>query len=153
MDKSRAWEAAAIKKVFSLISFFQNTGIDYCIFDTSPGVQYSSVNALAVSDLCFIVTSADMVDLRGTKEMLKDIYENLNKKTFIILNKYSPEGKNAGFVGAEFVESISKHKVILQVPCYCEVLQAHRMGLLAVQRPEHPFVKKIEEITDKIDSI
>ena len=40
-------------------------------------MQYSSVECLAVSDLCFIVTSADMVDLRGTSEMLKDIYTKI----------------------------------------------------------------------------
>ncbi len=150
MNKSRAWELAAVKKTFSLASFFETSSIDYCIFDTSPGIQYSSINALAVSDLCFIVTGADMVDLRGTTEMLKDIYESLSKKTYIILNKYSPES-NSEF--ARTIESVARHPVILNVPCYCEVLQANRMGLLATQRPGHPFVKKIEELVDKIDSM
>jgi septum site-determining protein MinD len=152
MNKSRAWETVAVKKTFSLIPFFQTQGFDYCIFDTSPGIQYASINALAASDLCLIVTSTDTVDLQGTKEMLKDIYEGLDKKTYIILNKYYPH-RDFDFSQRDLTESLNNHKVILKVPCYCEILQASRMGVLALQKPEHPFAMKIEEVTDKIESI
>ena len=41
MEKSRAWEVTAVKKLFSLRStLFNDMNIDCCIFDTSPGVQY-----------------------------------------------------------------------------------------------------------------
>lgn len=153
IDKSRDAEVTTIKKLFSLLSTLSGIGIDYCIIDTSPGVQYSSVNALAASNLCFIVTSADMVDLQGSSEMLKDIYESLEKKTFIILNKFSPDTDNKSYFNSEFIEKTLKHPIICQIPCYCEVLRAHRTGLLALQRPNHPFILKLEEVASKIDTL
>ncbi|MCW4024918.1 MAG: ParA family protein [Candidatus Bathyarchaeota archaeon] len=153
IDKSRDAEVTAIKKLFSLLSILRDDGIDYCIIDTSPGVQYSSVNALAASNLCFLITSADMVDMHGCSEMLKDIYESLEKKTFIILNKYSPSINNNSCTHIEFIETTLKHPVICQIPCYCEVLLAHRMGLLAIQQPNHPFVQKLEEVVNSIDTL
>ena len=45
-EKSRSWEVSALKRLFALRSqLFKTLGIDYCIYDTSPGVQYTSVNA------------------------------------------------------------------------------------------------------------
>ncbi|MCW4030128.1 MAG: ParA family protein [Candidatus Bathyarchaeota archaeon] len=153
IDKSRSWEVNVVKKLFSLLSFCQKKGIDYCIIDNSPGVQYSSLNALAVADICLIITSADIVDLYGTSEMIKEVYEKIDRKAAIILNKFSPEGRNQNYVDITFVELTLGRKVICNIPCYCEVLQANRMGLLAIQLPEHPFVKKISEVIEKIDSM
>ncbi|MGD0996419.1 MAG: AAA family ATPase [Candidatus Bathyarchaeia archaeon] len=157
MLKSQAWEAVAVKKLFSLLSSLNSDmGIDYCIFDTSPGVQYSSVNALACSDVCVIVMNSDLVDLIGTKNMLKDIFDILDKKTVIILNKFSPENRIIPNEENDLVsktEEILKHPVISKIPCYCDVLQAERMALLAIQQPDHPFIKKLEEVADKIDGL
>jgi septum site-determining protein MinD len=156
-QKSQAWEAAAVKKLFSLLSSFNSDmGVNYCIFDTSPGVQYSSVNALASSDVCIIIMNSDLVDLTGTKNMLKDIFDILDKKTVIILNKFSPENRVVPNKESDFalkIEEILKHPVISKIPCYCDVLQAQRMALLAIQQPDHPFVRKLEEVADKIDDL
>jgi septum site-determining protein MinD len=156
-QKSQAWETTAVKKLFSLLSSLNSDmGIDYCIFDTSPGVQYSSVNALASSDVCVIIMNSDLVDLTGTKNMLKDIFDILDKKTVIILNKFSPENRVVPNKESDFafkIEEILKHPVISKIPCYCDVLQAQRMALLAIERPDHPFVRKLEEVADKIDKL
>jgi MinD-like ATPase involved in chromosome partitioning or flagellar assembly len=153
IEKSKAWEVSAVKKLFELKNSLQKTGIDYCIFDTSPGIHYSSVNALAVANLSLIVTSADMVDLTGTREMLREIYDNLEKETFLILNKFSPAGREFGFASIEYIETTLGSRVISKIPCYCEVMQAQRMGLLALQKPDHPFVRKLEEVAAKVDSM
>ncbi len=154
IQKSPAWETTALKKFFSLLaSLNSDMSIDYCIFDTSPGVQYSSVNALASSDVCVIIMNSDLVDLIGTKNMLKDIFDILNKKTAIILNKFSPENRifNKENDLISKTEEILKHPIISKIPCYCDVLQAERMSLLAIEKPDHPFVRKLEEVADKID--
>jgi septum site-determining protein MinD len=157
MEKSQAWEVSAVKMLFSLLSsLYNDMGIDYCIFDTSPGVQYSSVNALASSDVCVIVMNSDLVDLDGAKNMLKDIFDILQKKTFIILNKFSPENRidpNEESDLASKIEAVLKHPVISTIPCYCDVLKAERMALLAIQKPDHPFIRKLEEVANKIDCL
>ena len=59
-DKSSSWEVAAVKKIFSLLSsLFKEMNIDCCILDTSPGVQYSSVNAVVSSDVSVVITTLD----------------------------------------------------------------------------------------------
>jgi hypothetical protein len=48
------------------------------------------------------------------------------------------------------MEKKLKHQVIGVLPCYCDVLQADRGSLLAIEKPDHPFIEKLEEIAEKI---
>ena len=155
MEKSRAWEVTAVKKLFSLLSsLFEDMNIDCCIFDTSPGVQYSSINAAVSSDICIIITTLDSLDIEGTKTMLLDLYDELTKKTVVLINKYSPETRIQPNDKKEKVikkvERILKHPVVGAIPCYCDVLQNKRTSLLAVEKPKHPFIKDLEEVTEKL---
>ena len=155
MSKSQAWELTAVKKLFSLLSYLnKDVVVDYCIFDTSPGIQYSSINALVASDLCIMVMNSDVIDLEATKNIIRDIADNFQKKTVIILNKYCPENRleeNTKNAVAQ-IEAVLKHPVISKIPCYCDVLQANRTELLAVTKQDHPFVKQLEEVANKIVS-
>ena len=158
MEKSRAWEVTAVKKLFSMLSLlFNDMRVDCCIFDTSPGVQYSSINSAISSDLSVIVTTLDSLDLEGTKSILSDLYDELSKKTVVLVNKYSPEtrispnGTQDTLINK--VQRMLKHRVIGAIPCYCDVLQQERASILAVEKPSHPFVKKLEEVAEKIDNI
>jgi hypothetical protein len=49
------------------------------------------------------------------------------------------------------MERVLKHPVIGVIPCYCGVLQAERASLLAVDKPFHPFLKKLEEVAEKLE--
>jgi MinD-like ATPase involved in chromosome partitioning or flagellar assembly len=157
MEKSRAWEVTAVKKLFSLLSkLSKDMKVDFCIFDTSPGVQYSSINAIVSSDISMIITTLDSLDLKGTEDMLIELYGALNKKTVVLVNKFSPEMqiKSSEINGniARRLERILKHPVVGVIPCYCDVLQTERTTLLAVEKPNHPFVKKLEEVAEKLET-
>jgi septum site-determining protein MinD len=157
VEKSRAWEVTAVKKVFSLLSsLFNDMNVDCCVFDTSPGVQYSSINAAVSSDVSVIVTSLDTLDLKGTENMLEELYDALEKKTVVLVNKFSPETRiksdeNQNIL-IERVEKMLKHPVIGVIPCYCDVLQSERSSVLAVEKPNHPFVVKLVEIVEKLEN-
>ena len=158
MEKSRAWEVTAVKKLFLMLSLLSNKmQVDYCIFDTSPGVQYSSINSATSSDLSVIVSTLDSLDLEGTRIILSDLYDELFKKAVVLINKYSPETRISTNETQDALinklERILKHRVIGVIPCYCDVLQQERASILAVEKPGHPFVKKLEEIAEKIDNI
>ena len=57
-SKDRKWEMQALSRLFSLkTSLFNELDFDYVILDTSPGLQYSSINAIFVSDVSFLVTT------------------------------------------------------------------------------------------------
>jgi len=156
MEKSRAWEVTAVKKLFSLRStLFSDMGIDCCILDTSPGIQYASINAVISSDISVIVTTLDSLDLKGVENMLVELYDAFAKKTVVLINKVFPETRiwsserQKNLISQ--MEKVLKHPVIGVIPCYCDVLQAERTSLLAVDKPFHPFLKNLEEVAEKLE--
>jgi septum site-determining protein MinD len=155
MEKSRSWEVTVVKKLFSLLSsLFTNMKIDCCIFDTSPGVQYSSINAIVSSDVSMIITTLDSLDLKGTENMLVDLFGALDKKPVILVNKSSPETRIKSNESNEKIirrlEKTLKHRIIGVIPCYCDVLQTERTSLLAVEKPNHPFIKDLEKVSEAL---
>ena len=92
MDKSRAWEVSAVKRLFSMRkTLFKEMEIDYIILDTSPGLQYSSINAVVSSDISILITTNDEVDLLGTKNLIDYLYLELEKNHIVLINKLFPE--------------------------------------------------------------
>jgi MinD-like ATPase involved in chromosome partitioning or flagellar assembly len=154
-DKSSSWEVAAVKRIFSLLSsLFKEMSIDCCIVDTSPGVQYSSINAVVSSDVSVVITTLDSLDLKGTRNMLFDLYDPLERKTVVLVNKYSPETRLFKDERPENtvsrVEENLKHPVIGVIPCFCDVLQQERSAIMAVKDPTHQFVRNLEEVADNL---
>jgi MinD-like ATPase involved in chromosome partitioning or flagellar assembly len=156
MEKSRAWEVTAVKRLFSLRSkVLGEMNMDYCIFDTSPGVQYMSINAVISSDVSVVVATLDSLDLKGVESMLVELYDAFAKQPVVLLNKVSPETRIlSGEKQDDLVrriEKLLKHRVIGVIPCYCDVLQTERTSLFAVEKPGHPFLRNLEEVADKLE--
>jgi len=156
MGKSRAWEVTAVKKLFSLRStLFNNMNIDCCIFDTSPGIQYSSINAVISSDVSIIVTTLDSLDIKGVQRMLAEFYDAFEKRTVVLMNKVFPQtriwsnGRQKEFINQ--MEKALKHPIIAVIPCYCDVLQAERASLLAIEKSGHPFLRTLQEVAKKLE--
>jgi cellulose biosynthesis protein BcsQ len=69
---------------------FSDLKADYVIIDTSPGIRYWSINALAIADILFLTLKAGDLDIAGTKKMVGEIYSSFTKfgaKPYLILNK------------------------------------------------------------------
>jgi MinD-like ATPase involved in chromosome partitioning or flagellar assembly len=154
-EKSRSWEVSALKRLFTLRSqLFKEMDVDYCFYDTTPGVQYTSVNAIVSSDISVIISTLDSLDLSGTERLLAELYNPFDRKAVILLNKVFPENQpqsnkeklaTLGQLSKKF-----KSPIIGAIPCYCKVLQADRSTILSFEDPEHSFVKDLEEVTQKI---
>jgi septum site-determining protein MinD len=158
MEKSRAWEVTAVKRLFSLRStLFSDMNLDCCIFDTSPGVQYTSINAVIASDICVVVATLDSLDLKGVENMLVELYDAFAKRTVVLINKTFPETRIWSSERQKDLisqmETVLKHPVIGVIPCYCDVLQAKRASLLAVDMPYHPFLRNLEEIAETLEHV
>jgi MinD-like ATPase involved in chromosome partitioning or flagellar assembly len=156
VEKSRAWEVSAIKRLFSLRSYlFEEMNIDRCFFDTSPGVQYMSVNAAVSSDLSIVITTLDSLDLTGTRNMLNELYDAFEKKTVIVINKVFPEAHASNNEqkqnAVKRVREALGRPVLGAIPCYCDVLQTDRSTVLAIEKPNHPFIRDLEAIVDKLE--
>lgn len=153
--KDRKWEMRALGRLLALRNDLLNDrGFDYLIFDTSPGLQYSSINAIVAADLVVVATTFDRSDVEGTKRMLHELYDLFEKKTEVVLNKVLNDFSSKTIKG----EMHSKLKDMYQVPvleiipCFCDVLKAEGGVIFANERQSHPFTKILNEIATKIDN-
>jgi MinD-like ATPase involved in chromosome partitioning or flagellar assembly len=63
-SKDRKWEMEALGRLLSLKEHLLNDlNFDYVICDSSPGLQYSSINAIVAADVVLVVTSIDRSDV------------------------------------------------------------------------------------------
>jgi cellulose biosynthesis protein BcsQ len=132
-------------------------GFDYILIDTSPGIRYWSINALAVADILFLMLKINNMDINGTKKMITEIYDSLTRfglNTHLILNKVpgaSPIDELNQNLFEEIkseIEEILNLPVFLSIPCFCDIQFNRSEFLSAIYRPEHPFSMKIREIPE-----
>jgi septum site-determining protein MinD len=152
--KDRKWEMRALGRLLSLReSLLNNKGFDYMIFDTSPGLQYSSINAIVSADLVLVATTFDRSDVDGTRRMLRELYDLFEKKTEVVLNKVLHDVSSQS--GKEEMQTMLKdvYQVPLLgiIPCFCDVLKGEGNVIFAQEKPEHPFAKILDEIANRID--
>ena len=156
--RSRAWEVNAAKKLFSMrTTLFDDMHIDYCILDTSPGIQYSSINGVVSSDVTVIVATLNPVDIKGVKNMLVEFYDEFDKKAVILINKVFPQtrmwSESKQNELADKMEKTFEHPVIGTIPCYCDVLEANQRSFLMVEQQHHPFLKELQEVAKKLENM
>jgi cellulose biosynthesis protein BcsQ len=154
-----------------------NYDADYIVIDTSPGIRYWSINALAVADILFLTLKAGDLDIEGTKKMAEEIYSSFTKfgtKSFLLLNRVSgccapsplivkPEKTTTSdkFIPSTFIieapedtdEVLArevKMNIMSSIPCYCDIQFLRKEFLTALKYPAHPFAKKIENLTESL---
>jgi septum site-determining protein MinD len=152
--KDRKWEMRALGRLLSLRNMLLNDReFDYLIFDTSPGLQYSSINAIVTADFVVVATTGDRSDVDGTRRMLRELYNLFEKKTGLVLNKVLDSASKS-----KKEEMNSKVKTTYQVPmlglvpCFCEILRAEGNLIFVQDRPDHPFTKILDEMAKKIEN-
>ena len=151
---------------------------DYMILDTSPGIRYWSINSLAISDIIFLSLKMDNIDVEGTKHLAMDVYGSFTSYgtiSYLLLNRVagyceppvvlgsgnSTYGNNTDTSFSSLVfeqnetiknlERLIKMEVISMIPCYCDMQFERQEYLTALKNPNHPFSKKIEELSKKIE--
>ncbi len=63
---------------------------EYIIIDTSPGIRYWSLNALAVADTVLLTLKMGDLDITGTRKLVAEIYSSFTKfgtKSFLLWNR------------------------------------------------------------------
>jgi MinD-like ATPase involved in chromosome partitioning or flagellar assembly len=152
-SKDRKWEMRALGRLLALReSMLKDQKFDYLFFDTSPGLQYSSINAIVAADFVVVATTGDRSDVDGTKRMLAELYNLFEKKTGLVLNKVLDTS-----ITAKKTEMQNKIKIDYQVPmlgmvpCFCEILRAEGNLIFVQDKPDHPFTKILAEMARKIE--
>ncbi|MEM2522363.1 MAG: MinD/ParA family protein [Candidatus Bathyarchaeia archaeon] len=155
-SKDRKWEMRALAKLLSLRNLLLNDkGFDYLIFDTSPGLQYSSINAIVTADIVIVATTMDSSDVAGTKRMLRELYDLFEKKTEIALNKVLCDSslKYQKEKFQKMAKEIYGVPLLGVIPCFCDISTAEEKVMFVHQKFDHPFAKILEEMAAKIDRL
>jgi MinD-like ATPase involved in chromosome partitioning or flagellar assembly len=148
-SKDRKWGMKALGRLLSLkASLLKDMGFDYVIVDSSPGLQYSSINAIVVADMVLVVTSIDRSDVEGTQRMIRDLYDLYEKKTGIIVNKVPQT-----ILSDRTHIKLDTHQlpIVDIIPCSCDVLRSGGEYLFAFEKTEHPFTQELRKIAAKIE--
>jgi MinD-like ATPase involved in chromosome partitioning or flagellar assembly len=152
--KDRKWEMRALGRLLHLRNALINEqGFDYIVCDTSPGLQYSSINAIVAADLVAVTTTGDRSDVDGTQRMLHELYSLFEKKTGIVLNKvldYNSKARQEELYNR--VKNIYQVPLLGIVPCFCDILRAEGNVIFAQDKPDHPFSIVLNEMAKKIDA-
>jgi len=155
--KDRKWEMRALRRLLSLKELLlKNFAMDYVILDTSPGLLYSSINAIAAADLALVVTTWDASDVAGTQGMVSELYDMLEKRTIVLMNKIPEQLITNEEMRKRLTNQFKnafKLPVIDLLPCYCDVLRQERSTIMALEKPEHPFSRSLVEIAGRIGKI
>jgi MinD-like ATPase involved in chromosome partitioning or flagellar assembly len=149
----------------------QDYNLDYIIIDTSPGIRYWSMNALAVADTLLLTLKMGDIDVEGTIKLASEIYGSLTKygtKSFLLFNRvagyclpshHETESKDQmqvfeeGSMNANQEDALSKEtkmEVISAIPCYCDIQFSRKEFLTVLQHPKHPFTKQLEKLVDSM---
>ena len=152
--KDRKWEMRALGRLLSLRNTLLNDQeFDYLIFDTSPGLQYSSINAIVTADFVVVATTGDRSDVDGTRRMLRELYNLFEKKTGLVLNKVlDSASKSKRDEMYNKVRTIYQVPLLGLVPCFCEILRAEGNLIFVQDKPDHPFTKILDEMAKKIEN-
>jgi MinD-like ATPase involved in chromosome partitioning or flagellar assembly len=151
-SKDRKWEMHALERLLSFgNTLFDKLFFDYLVIDTSPGLQYSSVNAIVAADVALVVTTLETSDMQGTRVMLRDLYKRFKKKVAVIVNKVPYDllrsqrlekvKEAVGPISLLFVEGIA---------CSCEIPLSETPCFFACTEQNHPFSKTLERIVTQI---
>jgi MinD-like ATPase involved in chromosome partitioning or flagellar assembly len=152
--KDRKWEMRALGRLLALRNALLNDGgFDYLILDTSPGLQYSSINAIVSADLVLVATTFDRSDVDGTRRMLRELYDLFEKKTEVILNKVLDTRSLTRKDEVQTrLKDVYQVPLLGLIPCFCDILRAEGGIIFAQEKPEHPFAKILDEMANKIDN-
>lgn len=155
--KDRKWEMKALGRLLSLKnSLLNDMEIDYIIFDTSPGLQYSSINAIVSADIVLVVSGMDISDIKGTQRMIDELYDLFEKKTGLIMNKIFADFLSTKGHRQDLTKKLMNNSnlpIVDMIPCFCDILRTGGTTLFANDYPDHPFIKILNRIATTVEKL
>ncbi|MFX1537697.1 MAG: MinD/ParA family protein [Promethearchaeota archaeon] len=158
LSKTRNEHMIALSRLMELKKKLRRSwGVDYLVFDTTPGLTFASINAIATSDIALIISRLIPQDIVGTANMMQSIQYSLKREMYLLVNVvphelYKPGDEGIKLIQDYLAETIleDKLKVVGVVECSCE--RSMRMGnpLMLNEEPDHPFAQTIRDMITRI---
>jgi MinD-like ATPase involved in chromosome partitioning or flagellar assembly len=149
MGKGRSWEAQALTRTITINQTISDMGFGKLIFDTAPGLTYSSINAVVGSDVVALVMRMDALDILGTKEMVRGVYELLEKPTFVVVNMVLPEQVEAHNT---VLKRTFGDQTLAFLPCLCEVRGLIAKGTIILIDEELEYSNALLNLSHDIEA-
>lgn len=159
LTRGRRWQMSALRRLLSLCKkLSEDMEMDYTFIDSSPGIAYSSLNAIVAADLTIVITSLDRSDLDGTSTMIRSFYDVFGKKTLILVNKAIAAAPSSGLRDErrELLKELSEvfaSPVIGIIPCYCDVLNLRGPRILVSETFKHPIVDDFNDVLEGLERL
>lgn len=149
MAKPVRWEREALGRLLDFIKWAGGAGLQRCVIDTGPGYLYSSINAIAASDLVVLVVTSDEADLEGARQMAGELYRPLERRVAVVLNKAAGEGRVPAAVSS--IGEIGELAGV--IGCYCDVASQPQRIIHVAEAPDHPFSKDVEKLLGRVEEL
>ncbi|ABE52871.1 ParA family protein [Methanococcoides burtonii] len=147
-SKDRKWQSKALKFLMNAKRDLSNIGIDVVILDTGAGVDFTSVNAIAVADHVVMVGKPGASRQRAIDQVVKGIYIPLEKNCSIVENMgHANNSTDLSYEGQFDLP------VLASIPCMCDVAVRCDNEVLVLTEPEHSFSKNIFNAMRAIDKL
>lgn len=157
VTKEKRWEMGALRRLLSLKDFLlNNMSIDYMILDSSPGISYGSINAVAAADLVLVISTWDASDITGTQGIITELYELLERRSVVIVNKIPEQLIMNEELKKRLIYQFKKAfklPVMDLLPCYCDVLRQERATIMALDNPHHPLSMALAEEAKQLEKM
>jgi septum site-determining protein MinD len=155
---SEEWEAKVLQLLLDAKDLlYARHQVNFQIFDTSPGFALSSINAILASDQVILVIKMDQLDIVGTQQLIRGVYNQLlGKRPELLLNKVPCSLLKTDDDRARLKRDIEKQlgvAVIGIIPCYCGVLENQGRTIFAEKYPSHPFSQSIEQLATHFEAV
>jgi MinD-like ATPase involved in chromosome partitioning or flagellar assembly len=151
------WQARVLQLVLDGKDLlFERYGMNFQIFDTSPGFALSSINAILAADELILVIKMDQLDIVGTQHLIKGVYnQTLGKRPELIINKVPCSMLQTSEDYSKLKNSLSNKlgiEVVSIIPCFCEVLENMSSSLFIEKQPDHQFSQSIAQLASLFES-
>lgn len=144
-SQDRKWQAHALKMILNAKKELASAGMDVIIFDTSPGVDFASINAVAASDFVVILLRPVYSSLRCMEQMVNGVYKPLNKPCGLVENMCHE---------SYFLNPVPNERfgipVLATIPCLCDMAVKADTQIMTFVEREHPFSEWMFNIAAKI---
>lgn len=122
--------------------------LDILLVDTHPGVNEETLLSIAISDLLLLIMRPDNQDFQGTAVAL-ELARKLEVKDLMLLLNKVPSGVDQRVLRTQ-VEVTFEAPVAAMLPLNTEMAQNASGGIFCLRQPEHPFSRRIEEVSHKV---
>ena len=150
--RNTRWEVKALQRLFKLQkTLLTKQGFEYLILDTSPGLQYSSINSVMAADIALIVTTPEESDIAGTQQMVHFLHRRIGKRIMILFNKVPSDWVQSEEM-ARLKDSLASEKTIFcdDIGCFCELPVSKDPCFFACEKEYHPFSKCLGKIVSRL---